>query len=107
MAPSNRGPTSAIQQSELQIVHVAPNPGLARLNGANQGMRSMMKVFGGVLVLGGIAAADVAAFQAEPQMDPSVPDFDTIFADVHFCVRDLDFAEMGAGCGHKYSCCAG
>jgi hypothetical protein len=64
-------------------------------------MLSAMKVFGGVLVLGGIATADVAAFQAEPQMDPGVADFDAVFADVDFCVRDLNFAEMSAGCRHN------
>jgi len=39
-----------------------------------------MKVFGGVFVLGRIAAADVPATQAQAQMDPGVAHLETLFA---------------------------
>ena len=42
-------------------IHIAPDPGLAGLNGANQWMFGRMKMLSGMLVLGGIAAADVTA----------------------------------------------
>ena len=65
-------------------------------------MLGVVKVFGGVLVLGGIAAGDVATFQAESQMDPGVAHFDALSADMHFGARDFNFIEMGAGFSHKY-----
>jgi len=50
-----------------------------------------MKVFGGVLVLGGIAAADVPATQAQAQVDPGIANLKTVFASagVGFDVTDL------------------
>ena len=34
-----------------------------------------MEVFGGVFVFGGIAAADMSAFEAETEMDPGIARF--------------------------------
>jgi hypothetical protein len=39
-----------------------------------------MEVFGGVLVFGGITAADVSAFEAEAKVNPSVAHFQAFFA---------------------------
>ena len=46
-------------------------------------------MFGGVLVLRGIAAAQVPTRQTEPEMHPSVADFDAILTLV--CLRGLNF----------------
>ena len=48
----------------LHLVHIAPDPGLAGLNGPNQRMFHRVKMLGGMLVLGRIAAADMAAGKA-------------------------------------------
>jgi hypothetical protein len=45
-------------------------------------MMRTVKVLGGVLVLGGVAAADMPAGEADPQVDPSVAGFHTIFTNV-------------------------
>jgi hypothetical protein len=37
-------------------------------------------MFGGVLVLGGVATTDMAAGQAQPQMHPGIANFKAIFA---------------------------
>src|SRR5271165_707887 len=63
-------------------------------------MLGVVEVFGGVLVLGGIAARYVATFQAESQMDPGVAEFDALFADMNLGARDFDLIEMGAGFSH-------
>ena len=55
-----------------------------------------MKVLGGVLVLGRIAATNVTAFQAEPQMHPCVSGFDALFTDVFVCALEFDLIEMSA-----------
>jgi hypothetical protein len=39
-----------------------------------------MEVFGGVLVFGGITAADVSAFEAEAKVNPGVAHFQAFFA---------------------------
>jgi len=39
-----------------------------------------VKVFGGVLVLGGIATTDMTATQALPQMDPGIAHFQAFLA---------------------------
>jgi hypothetical protein len=50
-----------------------------------------MKVFGRVFVLGGIAAADMPATQAQAQVDPGIANFETVFASagVGFDVANL------------------
>ena len=45
-------------------------------------MMSGVIVLRGVLVLGRIAAADVSALEAEPQVDPAVADGQTLLATV-------------------------
>jgi len=57
---------------QIDFVHVAPAPVLARLERLHDGMLGLIKVFGGMLVLGRIAAADVAARETFPEMDPGV-----------------------------------
>jgi hypothetical protein len=53
-----------------------------------------VEVFGGVFVLGGIAAADVAALHAEAEMNPGISTLDTFSANMHLGVGDLNLLEM-------------
>ena len=57
-------------------------------------MRSRVEVFGRVLVLGRIAAADMPADHAQTQMYPRVADLYTLFADVRVSSLDFDLIEM-------------
>ena len=66
-----RREASGFQLARLQLIHVAPHPALSGLDRADQRMSDVVEVFGGVLVLRRIAAAYVAADQAQAQMDPS------------------------------------
>ena len=60
-------------------------------------MFGVVKMFGCVLVLRGIAAANVTAFQAQAQMDPVVAHFEAFFATVGGVWSDLaDLIEMRA-----------
>src|SRR5437016_490445 len=64
-------------------------------------MPSLIEVPPGVLVLGGIAAAHVAAGKAQPQFHPGVASLDAIFALALVGAVDLDLVEMVALAGHK------
>src|ERR1700685_3145580 len=77
-----------------ELVHVAPAPILARLDRLHDGMFCSMKMLGGMLVLGGIAAPDVAADQAHPQMDPRVSHLQTFFAAICAWLHFLDFFDV-------------
>ena len=61
-----------VKSTEEHFVYVAPSPVLARLEGLHDGVLGLMEVLGGVLVLGGIAAAHVAADEAFAQVHPGV-----------------------------------
>jgi hypothetical protein len=61
-------------------------------------MLAVVKVFGGVLVLGRIAATHVAAEQTHPQVNPGVADFDAVFTDVLVWVGEFDLIQMLAFC---------
>jgi hypothetical protein len=65
---------------EDQLVHITPDPIFAPLHRLDYGVFGSVKMLGGMLILRGIAAADVAAFQADPQMDPAVAHFHTLLA---------------------------
>jgi len=62
-----------------------------------------VKVLSRMFVLGRIATTHVAAGQAQPQMNPGVAGFHTIFADV--CVRflNLDLIQVRAFLRHRSS----
>jgi hypothetical protein len=55
-----------------------------------------VKVFRRMLVLGRIAAADVAAIQAEAQMDPSIARLQALFAAVGVGFYFVNLIQVGA-----------
>jgi hypothetical protein len=77
-------------------IHVAPDPGFAGLNGANERVTGGMEVPGSVLVLGRVTAAYVTAFKAEAQMDPAVSGLHAVFTDVLIGAGEADLGEMAA-----------
>jgi hypothetical protein len=59
-------------------------------------MLGRVKVFGRVPVLGGVAAADMAAFHAEAQVDPGVTQLQALFAAAGVRLDILNLVEMRA-----------
>jgi hypothetical protein len=58
-----------------------------------------MKVLGGVLVLGRIAASHVTAGEAQPKVYPTIPHLDALLADVDLGLRNVNLIQMSAyGC---------
>lgn len=57
-------------------------------------MIGVAEVLGGMLVFGGIAAADMSAFQAHAQMDPHVAGLDAVLADVLVRLGESDLIKM-------------
>jgi hypothetical protein len=72
------------------FVDIAPDPILAWLDGADERMLRLMEVLGGVLVLRRVAAADVAALQAQAQVNPAITHLHALGAD------------MGVGCSELH-----
>src|SRR5690606_7689516 len=66
------GPLSDVARLQGDLVHEAPGPFLARLEGADDGVCRRLEVLRRVSVRRGVTAADVAAGAAEPQVDPAV-----------------------------------
>jgi len=64
-------------------------------------MFGVMKVFGGMLVFGGITATHVTAFCAHAQMDPGIAGFDAVFADVDISAGKFHLCEVRALSGHN------
>src|SRR5207237_30374 len=58
---------------------VAPRPVLAGFEAPHDGMLGFVKVLGGVSVGGVVAAADVTAFETEPQMHPPLAALEAFF----------------------------
>ena len=64
---------SRLLPSHRHVVDVAPSPVLARLEGLDNWMAGLLVMGGRVTVRRRVAASDVPAGQAEPQMYPAVP----------------------------------
>jgi hypothetical protein len=64
------------------FVDETPSPILARFKRSHDGMFCLSEVLGGVLVLRGIAAADVAADLAKAQMNPRIAHLQALLAPI-------------------------
>jgi hypothetical protein len=64
------------------LIDVAPTPILTGLDGPHNRVVDGVKVLCSVLILGRVAAADVAARHAQSQMNPSVAHFQALLAPV-------------------------
>ena len=62
-------------------------------------MTSVMEVFGSVPVFGVVAAAYVAAFEAESEMYPGVTSFNALFTDMSAGIGNFDLIQVRTG-GH-------
>jgi hypothetical protein len=85
------------------LVHIAPHPIFPGLEGLNNGMLGGMKMFGGVFVLGGIAATDVPALAAKPQVDPAVTHLEALFAALGMWLNFLDMSGVRTDRAHASS----
>src|SRR5690242_11745154 len=85
---------------EHEFVDVAPHPGFTGLLCADDGMLRSVKMLGGVFVLRGVAAADVAASQTQAQMHPTVAHLEALFAALGFRLDALDLIDVRASIGH-------
>jgi hypothetical protein len=75
---------------EEQLVDVAPGPLLTGLEGLNDRVVARVEMLGGVLILRTVTAADMPAFETEAQVDPPIPDSQTLLT------------AIGAGCHVSY-----
>jgi len=64
----------------LHLIHKTPHPVLARFDGLHDGMFCGVKMFRCVLVFGRIAASDMAALAAKPQVNPTIAHLQAFFA---------------------------
>jgi hypothetical protein len=59
-------------------------------------MLGVMEMLGGVLILRRVTAANMAAFETQPQMNPGVPCLHAILTNVLVGLRHVDFTRMFA-----------
>lgn len=79
------------------LVHITPAPVFAGLDGADDGVVGGVIVLGCVPVLGGVATSDMAASQAQPEMDPGIAGLRAIFADMRSRLEIARQRDMAAG----------
>src|SRR4051794_25193183 len=85
---------------EHQLVGVAPAPVLSLLKAADNGVMRTIEVLGGVLIRRRVTAADVAAGEAQSQVDPPSIGLEALFAAIRSAGSDrMDLVEMGAAHG--------
>src|SRR6266480_2427564 len=99
------------RESERDFVDVAPAPVLAGLGGADDRMAALIRVRRRVLVRGRVAAADLPALHAHPEVHPAAADLQALLAafDALRQGGDLDLVEVAAdrgvhGCSSRVAC---
>ena len=80
------------------FIYIAPAPVLTRLEGLNDGMFALAKVFGGMFVLRGIAAPNMATAEALPQMNPGIAHLQTFLATGASGLDRPDFSQVRTTC---------
>jgi len=85
---------------ETDLVDVAPEPVLARLERLDDRMRDRPRVLRRVLVRRRVAAADVAARHAAPQVQPVAAHGEALLAALGAGRRIEDLVEVGTGHRH-------
>src|SRR5262245_23306715 len=86
---------------EEQLVDIAPAPILAGLEALHHRMLRRLEMLGRVLARRLIAATDMAANQAHPQMDPATMRLQAFLAALRRARRDVaDLIKMVAALGH-------
>jgi hypothetical protein len=65
-------------------------------------MRCFVKVFGGVFVLGRVAAADVPADEAHAQMDPGIAELHAVLANMCRRFSYFDLIEVSTFFWHRF-----
>jgi hypothetical protein len=76
------------------LVYIAPGPILARLNRPHEGVLGGVKMLGRVFVFGRIAAAHVAAAQAQAQMNPGIAHLEAFLASAGVRLHVLNLVEV-------------
>jgi hypothetical protein len=76
------------------FVNVTPNPVFAGFKRLDQWMLRTMEMFGGVLVFGRVAAADMAARQTQAQMHPFIAALQTFLTPCAGWRNILNLIEM-------------
>jgi hypothetical protein len=66
------------REVQLKLIDIAPAPTLAGLKRLHDRMCGVMKVLRRMFVFRGIATAHVPALEAQPQMNPTIPHFQTL-----------------------------
>ncbi len=82
---------------DVSFVYIAPAPILTRLEGLYNWMTSGVEVFGGMLILRGIATADFPTGLADPQMHPGIPKCQTFFTTIRAGYNFVEEIEMRTG----------
>ena len=93
-----RGP---IAEVEHYLVNVAPPPAFGRVIAFDDRMPRLVEMFGGMAVRQLVAAADMAAGPAQPQMQPRRPDFQALVAAEGARRYSADGVSMAAFVGHQ------
>ena len=82
---------------QFEFVDVAPTPGLAGLERLHDRVFGAVEVLGGMFVFRGVAATDMAALQAQPQVHPGVTHLQALLAALGVRCDLLDLVQMLAG----------
>ena len=70
--------TNRSSKLEHYLVDVTPTPVFIRLEGLDNRVVGRVKMLGGVRILRIVTATDMPAFETEAQVDPRLPDSQTI-----------------------------
>src|SRR4051812_3286404 len=91
----------SLRQVEHHLVDITPAPAFRRIIALDDRMLGCMEMFCGVPVRGIVAAADMAAGAADPQVQPDAAGLQALFAAERARRHVTNTGEMGTGLCHR------
>jgi len=86
---------------DKNFVNKTPHPILTRLNRLHDRMFGGVKMFGGMFILGRIAAAHMTAFATQAQVHPGITHFQALLAALSVWLHVLELAEVRTFFAHR------
>jgi hypothetical protein len=100
--PRLQAEVSSSNFTGLDFVYITPDPGLPRLIGTDQRVLRFVEMFGGVLVLGRVAAPHMSADETQTQVNPGITRLYAVFAYMLVRLFDFDLVQVRAFFRHRF-----
>src|SRR5208282_1661100 len=93
---------SRCKLARFDLVHIAPDPAFSRLDRTHKRVFRVVKVLGGMLVLGRVATGRMSADEAHTQVNPRIAGLNAVFTHMLVGLSYFDLIKVSAFFRHRF-----